>query len=108
MAAVVTALKAYLSDETEENDFERFEDCYKVIWHCAQTLPYPEFYKAWHDEENPETSTVGSTPFTQSLNLAELPSLLAAEIRNNSQLLNSIHLFCIDGSKFIDAGNPAL
>ena len=108
MAGVVTALKDYVSYQAYENDYERFEDCYKVIWKCAQTLPYPEFYKAWHNEENPETSTVGSTPFTQSLNLAELPSLLAAEIRNSPQLLNSIHLICIDASKFIDADNPAL
>jgi HEAT repeat protein len=48
MAAAVTALKKYLSDETYKNDFERFKDCYKVIWHCARTMAYPAFYQAWH------------------------------------------------------------
>ncbi|MBH8565059.1 hypothetical protein I8748_23220 [Nostoc sp. CENA67] len=22
--------------------------CYNVIWNCAQNLPYPDFYQAWH------------------------------------------------------------
>jgi predicted NACHT family NTPase len=48
MAVLVTELKDYLSDETHENDFERYRDYYKIIWHCAQNLPYPDFYQAWH------------------------------------------------------------
>ncbi|MGD1715164.1 hypothetical protein [Dapis sp. BLCC M172] len=27
---------------------DRFNKCYEIIWNCAQTLPYPEFYQAWH------------------------------------------------------------
>ncbi|NEP80992.1 MAG: hypothetical protein F6K39_24225 [Okeania sp. SIO3B3] len=27
---------------------DRFLNCYKIIWKSAQTLPYPEFYQAWH------------------------------------------------------------
>jgi HEAT repeat protein len=47
-ARVVSALKDCLSDEVYENDFDRFNECYKLIWNCAENLPYPEFYQAWH------------------------------------------------------------
>nr|MDZ8287844.1 HEAT repeat domain-containing protein [Nostoc sp. ChiSLP01] len=51
MPNVVTVLKDYLSPETYENDFKRFDNCYKVIWKCAQSMPYPAFYQAWHQQE---------------------------------------------------------
>jgi HEAT repeat protein len=47
MVQVITALKGYLLDETYKNDFERYRNCYKVIWHCAQNMSYPDFYQAW-------------------------------------------------------------
>jgi HEAT repeat protein/ABC-type dipeptide/oligopeptide/nickel transport system ATPase subunit len=113
LAGIVTALKDYLSDETYENDVGRFRECYKLIWHCAQTMPYPAFYQAWYTStasthpEVLETTTVGSNPITQNLNLAELPQTLAATIANDPTLSQTIHLICIDGSKFIDRDNPA-
>jgi hypothetical protein len=37
--AVVKALSGYW----------RFDShCYNVIWNCAQNMPYPDFYQAWH------------------------------------------------------------
>jgi len=45
----------------------RIRENYSVLWHCAQNLPYPTFYEAWHDSattrdpEVPET-TADSTP----------------------------------------------
>uniref|UniRef100_UPI002635F34F HEAT repeat domain-containing protein n=1 Tax=uncultured Nostoc sp. TaxID=340711 RepID=UPI002635F34F len=36
---VVKALSGYL--ELDNN-------CYNVIWKCAQNMPYPNFYQAWH------------------------------------------------------------
>ncbi|MEH1957861.1 NACHT domain-containing protein [Nostoc sp.] len=48
MPSVVTKLKDYLSPEIYKNDFERFHNCYEVIWKCAQSMPYPAFYQAWH------------------------------------------------------------
>jgi HEAT repeat protein/transcriptional regulator with XRE-family HTH domain/ABC-type dipeptide/oligopeptide/nickel transport system ATPase subunit len=113
LADIVTVLKDYLSDETYKNDFEQFRECYKVIWHCAQNMSYPTFYQAWYTQSTPihpevlETSAVGSTPFTQSLNLSVLPQILAATIANDPTLSQTIHLICIDGSKFIDRDNPA-
>jgi HEAT repeat protein len=49
-AGVVSALalKDNLSDEVYQNNFKRFDECYKVVWHCAENLPYPQFYQAWH------------------------------------------------------------
>ncbi|NMF65874.1 HEAT repeat domain-containing protein [Brasilonema octagenarum] len=51
MAKVVIALKASLSKETYENNFERYKHCVQLIWHCAQNMPYPDFYQAWHQQE---------------------------------------------------------
>ncbi|WP_234017126.1 HEAT repeat domain-containing protein [Nostoc sp. 'Lobaria pulmonaria (5183) cyanobiont'] len=51
MPSVVTVLKDYLSPETYKNDFKRFDNCYEVIWDCAQNMSYPAFYQAWHQQE---------------------------------------------------------
>ncbi|MEB3120803.1 MAG: HEAT repeat domain-containing protein [Snowella sp.] len=48
MPSVVMALKDYLSDETYQNNFYQFDSCYKILWKCAQTLSYSDFYQAWH------------------------------------------------------------
>lgn len=37
----------------EGSPSERFRDCYKTLWYCAQVMPYPEFYSAF----NPESSS---------------------------------------------------
>jgi hypothetical protein len=46
----VSGLKDCLNSEIYENDFIRYEICYKVIWDCAQNMTYPEFYQAWHTQ----------------------------------------------------------
>lgn len=48
MATVITALKEVLLENTETNDVKRYQDCVRVLWHCAQKMSYPDFYKAWH------------------------------------------------------------
>jgi HEAT repeat protein len=50
LAGFVTDLKNSLSDETYENDIEQFEEYYELIWHCAQIIPYPDFYLTWHNK----------------------------------------------------------
>jgi HEAT repeat protein len=113
LAVAVSALKDCLTPQVKENDSLRYYYCYKVIWHCAQTLPYPEFYKAWHHPsltphpEVVETTGVSFTPDSQRLNLAEFPSLLRAAINSDSELRDNVQLICIDGSKFCDRDNPA-
>ncbi|MBD1940275.1 HEAT repeat domain-containing protein [Microcoleus sp. FACHB-68] len=112
MAGVVSALKDFLSNETYENNFDRFENCYKLIWHCAQILPYPVFYEAWHHPphkshpEVAETTGVGFCAGIQQRNLAELPQLLNAALV--SELIDSVQLICTDGSNFFDKDNPVL
>jgi hypothetical protein len=88
----------------------------EILWHCAQNLSYPQFYQAWHNPpitphpEVPETKTIGTTPTTSNLNLAQLPQLLHTTINQNPELKNQIHLICIDASNFInqEKDNPAL
>ncbi|MGB5960081.1 MAG: HEAT repeat domain-containing protein [Coleofasciculaceae cyanobacterium] len=53
MEGVVTALNGSLLDETYENDFRRYRHYYYLIWHCAQTMPYPAFHKALHSSNSP-------------------------------------------------------
>ena len=99
MEGVVTALKNCLSDKTYENDFDRFKNSYKVIWHCAQNLPYPTFYHAWH---HPTT-----TPHPEVPDLQTFPQDIAREINNQAELSNQIQLLCIDSKNFINPDNPA-
>ncbi len=112
-AGVVSVLKHYLADEVYSNDFDRFNHSYKVIWHCAQNLPYPDFYQAWHNPpttphpEVQETTGVGITPTTLNLNLENLPANLAAAIQTHSDLVDQIQFVCFDASQFVDADNPA-
>ncbi|WP_445249158.1 NACHT domain-containing protein [Microcoleus sp. OTE_8_concoct_300] len=99
MTGVVTALKNCLSDETYKNDFERFKNSYEVIWHCAQNLPYPTFYHAWH---HPPTTPHPEVPDWQTF-----PQDIAREINNQAELSNQIQLLCIDSKNFINPDNPA-
>ena len=99
MKGVVTALKNCLSDETYENDFDRYNNSYKVIWHCAQNLPYPTFYHAWH---HPPTTPHPEVPDWQTF-----PQDIAREINNQAELSNQIQLLCIDSKNFINPDNPA-
>src|SRR5919199_4336040 len=99
MTGVVTALKNCLSDETYENDFYKFQNSYKVIWHCAQNLPYPTFYHAWH---HPPTTPHPEVPDWQTF-----PQDIAREINNQAELSNQIQLLCIDSKNFINPDNPA-
>ncbi|BAZ23914.1 hypothetical protein NIES4073_48050 [Kalymmatonema gypsitolerans NIES-4073] len=105
-AGIVTVWKDCLFDEKYKNNFydSQVRQIYKLIWHCAQNLPYPTFYQAWHQQEG-EGNT--NTPITQTLNPADLPQSLQNAIANNPQLSQTIHLICIDTSKFINPDNPA-
>lgn len=47
MPQVVVALKDYLSKSKQDSSY-RYEACYNLIWHCAQNVPYPDFFEAWY------------------------------------------------------------
>ncbi|MBD1834539.1 NACHT domain-containing protein [Cyanobacteria bacterium FACHB-472] len=113
MKILGTALKDDLSVQTYENDLERFNNCYEVIWYYAQEMYYLKFYQAWHyspltpHPEVAETTRFSFTPNSQNLNLAKLPSLLRAAIDNDPHLKEKVQPICIDASKFENPDNPA-
>jgi len=51
----VSSLKTCLVEETDTNNSNLYENCYEVIWHCAQNMPYPDFFHAWHQTTIHET-----------------------------------------------------
>jgi len=49
----------------EKRDASQFEydcGCYEVLWHGAQKLSYPEFYRAWHHQPLPIKSNPVNQP----------------------------------------------
>ncbi|WP_041391852.1 HEAT repeat domain-containing protein [Pleurocapsa sp. PCC 7327] len=97
---------------------------YKVMWHCAQRLPYPEFHQAWYFrplpvqpeiDEAPETlaldfageiASSDRMPQADSANAIDLFSRLQQAIADDTNLGKPIHLVGIDSSQFIDPDNP--
>jgi len=102
--AAVSALKDWLTSHVYNKDFDLYRTCYEVLLHSAQNMTYPAFYQAWHQQEEVDNTT---TPNNQSLNQADLPQSLHSAIANDSQLSQTIHLICIDGSNFIEPDRPA-
>jgi HEAT repeat protein len=89
MPRVVTALKDALSDWNWYQNRNLYQIIHKILWKCAKTLPYPEFYQAWHATTTPETTPIGNTPTSQQLNLQHLPNLLPPEyLYLNPETLN--------------------
>ncbi len=81
-AGVVSGLKDCLSDEVYQNNFDRFEASYELIWNCAENLPYPEFYQAWHHppitphpEVTEQTPHSGEPSFASSFTCESLQHL---------------------------------
>ena len=52
MPKVVATLIPYLSVKIYNNNSGQFRGCYGIIWKCAQNMKYPEFYQAWHQQNN--------------------------------------------------------
>ncbi|MEG3931766.1 HEAT repeat domain-containing protein [Microcoleus sp. T3_B1] len=69
-ATAVSGLKDCLTSEISENDFNRYKECYQIIWDCAQNMTYPEFYQAWHTQP-----TNSPTPDNHPQN-TDIPTLL--------------------------------
>ncbi|MGK7880865.1 MAG: HEAT repeat domain-containing protein [Crocosphaera sp.] len=87
MPKVVSLVKNYLSDETRNSNYFSYFDAYEIIWHCAQTLPYPEFYQAWYGHSHPALNPISQYLLyinTPSLNPYTLPEL-------TQELCNLIH-----------------
>lgn len=77
----------------------RIRENYKVLWHCAQNLPYPTFHEAWHKSP--------TTPTTITLNWQTFPQDIARAINNDANLSHHLKPISIDINKFLDPDNPA-
>ena len=97
MERVVATLKSNLYPEAYRNDYHRYESSHSVLWQCAQTLSYPEFYKAWHSQpeiihpEILEISPLGNTSITETLNqqILDLPSQLQLTEKTYPLIINA-------------------
>ena len=47
---VAFKLKHHLNPEVRRFNPYLYDESHSLIWHCAQNLPYPEFYRAWHGD----------------------------------------------------------
>jgi energy-coupling factor transporter ATP-binding protein EcfA2 len=49
LSSVVSNLKKPMKNyiSTDEH-FALYCDCYNILWQCAQTMPFPDYYEAWH------------------------------------------------------------
>ncbi len=101
MEEVVTELKDRILDRPTKNNFREYRHWYQIIWQCAQTLTYPEFYQAWHPSPHTPHPEVTETS-------AELPELLRSAVNKDLYLKSEVQLICINGSNFIDCDNPTL
>jgi energy-coupling factor transporter ATP-binding protein EcfA2 len=52
MPLVIKNVKKYLTKESSESNFHRFDNCCMIVFQYTQSLTYPEFYKAWHQRED--------------------------------------------------------
>lgn len=46
---IVIILKHCLSEQFYKSSSYRYEAAFKLIWHCAENMNYPAFYKACHN-----------------------------------------------------------
>ena len=87
----VSALNKHLTNC--QNDFDRFDQCYHLIWYCAANLPYPEFHQAWHHLpttphlEVPNQTPVGNNSTVENLETQQLD--LSLQLQN-------LPIFCLN------------
>ncbi|EGK89084.1 NACHT domain-containing protein [Microcoleus vaginatus PCC 9802] len=93
--AVIKTLKVNFNNSQQIDEY-----LYKLIWHYGQNLPYPDFYQAWHQDTLTNSATA-------SLNIANLPQILAEAINERPDLCSKVKLICIDSDKFGNPENPA-
>ena len=97
-ADIVLALKHNLINEVYENNFDLFEKCYKLLWECAENLPYPKFYQAWHPNTlTPHPEITNNTP------VEVLPTVrqLEQQITDISTQLSHLRVCCINVNKLL-------
>jgi len=106
MKTVITRLKNLFADPL----LGKALPAQKILWHCVQQMPYPDFYGAWHEEEAlpipplPPIFTLNPTP------VADLTVIqrLRAAISVHRQLRDQITLLYIDSREFVDPDSPLI
>jgi HEAT repeat protein/energy-coupling factor transporter ATP-binding protein EcfA2 len=127
MMLAISALRDNLLYKTSNPDLA----CHKILWYCAQKLPYREFYQAWYfrplpvqpeivEESNlleeivediviePSTSDSLLLEPTEATNFSDLPSRLYQAILANPDLSLTVRLIYIDSTQLIDPNNPLI
>lgn len=52
---VVSNLRDFLQPVSLGSN-DRYGRCYEIVWHCAENLAYPDFYRAWYTQPQPLTN----------------------------------------------------
>jgi HEAT repeat protein len=50
--SIVAALKDCETGQSDDKNLNRGILCEEILWHCAQNMPYPDFYRAWRGNDN--------------------------------------------------------
>ena len=49
LSSAVSNLKKPLQNQiSTQEDVDLYHKCYQVLWQCAETMPFPDYYEAWH------------------------------------------------------------
>ncbi|MEZ2320583.1 MAG: NACHT domain-containing protein [Microcoleus sp.] len=101
LSSAVKTLKNYMQSQIFiEGDFDFYCKLYDILWYCAQTMPFPDFYQAWHQDTLTNSAKA-------NLNLANFPQFLAEAIKDRPDLCKKVKIICIDSDKFGNPENPA-
>lgn len=121
MMPIVSALRDSFLYKTAVPDIAS----YKLIWYCAQRLPYSEFHQAWYFrplpvepesnrqpddlfDENEIELKVTETPQIDNSNDSDFFSSLYQAILAKPELSHTVKPIYIDSSQFIDPDNPPI
>jgi len=92
----VFALNHNLTDEVYENNFDLYENCFKLLWQCAENLRYPKFYQAWHHNTlTPHPEIIDNTPVGNTPTVRQLEQ----QFTDICSQLPYPHLHCIDAKR---------
>ncbi len=62
--SIIAALKDCMTEQSDDKNLNRGILCEEILWHCAQNMPYPDFYRAWRGNDN---IPIGDSSIAQTL-----------------------------------------
>ena len=51
----IILLRSEVMNKSNETVIDKFKTCYRILWYCAQNIPYPAFSEAWHSPPIPKS-----------------------------------------------------